>query len=102
MKWFWNQYLPDTARRKEPTASPLKASLEELKDLPPALVINGEFDVLRDEGLAYAARLASEGVPVTLLRAEGLPHAFGNLAGALPEAEDALRRAARALAERLA
>jgi acetyl esterase len=60
------------------------------------------LDVLRDEGLAYAARLESEGVPVTLLRAEGLPHAFGNLAGALPEAEDALRRAARALGAQMA
>jgi acetyl esterase len=49
MKWFWDNYLPDKEKRKEPTASPLQASIEQLKDLPPALVINGEFDVLRDE-----------------------------------------------------
>ncbi|HND68307.1 MAG TPA: alpha/beta hydrolase [Candidatus Obscuribacter sp.] len=76
MKWFWNQYLPDTARRKEPTASPLKASLEELKDLPPALVINGEFDVLRDEGEAYAHKLIEAGVEVTAVRFHGTIHDF--------------------------
>src|SRR5258705_14024689 len=49
-KWFWNHYAPDIAVREEQTASPLKASIEQLKDLPPALVITGECDPLRDEG----------------------------------------------------
>src|SRR5262249_47420865 len=58
MKWFWNAYLPDESRRKDPTVSPLQASLSELAGLPPALIITDENDVLRDEGEAYAAKLA--------------------------------------------
>jgi acetyl esterase/lipase len=50
MKWFWNQYLPDEAARIEPTASPLSGPLEQLKSLPPALIVTDENDVLRDEG----------------------------------------------------
>lgn len=76
MKWFWNQYLPDTDRRKEPTASPLQATIEQLKGLPPALVINGEFDVLRDEGEAYAHKLIAAGVRVTAVRFHGTIHDF--------------------------
>ena len=87
MKWFWNQYLPDTARRKEPTASPLKASLEELKNLPPALVINGEFDVLRDEAEEYAKRLEAAGVPVKLMRCNGMVHGFLSMLGLVKRAE---------------
>ncbi len=76
MKWFWNQYLPDVAARKQPTASPLQASLEQLKGLPPAVVINGEFDVLRDEGEAYAHKLIEAGVHVTAVRFHGTIHDF--------------------------
>jgi acetyl esterase len=50
MKWFWDNYTSNQTNRKEPTVSPLQASIEQLKGLPPALIINGEFDVLRDEG----------------------------------------------------
>lgn len=76
MKWFWNQYLPDVAARKQPTASPLQASLEQLKGLPPAVVINGEFDVLRDEGEAYAHKLIEASVHVTAVRFHGTIHDF--------------------------
>jgi acetyl esterase/lipase len=76
MKWFWDQYLPDVSARKQPTASPLQASIDQLKGLPPALVINGEFDVLRDEGEAYAHKLIEAGVPVTGVRFHGTIHDF--------------------------
>lgn len=76
MKWFWNNYTSNETNRKEPTISPLQASVEELGGLPPALVINGEFDVLRDEGEAYAHKLIEAGVPVTAVRYHGTIHDF--------------------------
>ncbi|MGD1877381.1 MAG: alpha/beta hydrolase [Kiloniellaceae bacterium] len=76
MKWFWDAYLPDVARRSEPTASPLRASLEQLAGLPPALVITDANDVLRDEGEAYAAKLDRAGVEVTQVRYLGTIHDF--------------------------
>ncbi|WP_414936217.1 alpha/beta hydrolase [Amycolatopsis sp. cmx-11-51] len=76
MKWFWDQYTTDPAQRAEITASPLRASLDELAGLPPALVITGEADVLRDEGEAYAAKLRQAGVPVTAVRYQGIVHDF--------------------------
>ena len=76
MRWFWNHYAPDEAARFDPLASPLRATLEELKNLPPALVITAECDVLRDEGEAYARRMAEAGVPVTAMRFGGVLHAF--------------------------
>jgi acetyl esterase len=76
MQWFWDQYTTDPAQRAEITASPLRASLDELAGLPPALVITGEADVLRDEGEAYAAKLRAAGVPVTAVRYQGIIHDF--------------------------
>lgn len=76
MKWFWNNYLPDVEARKQPTASPLLASVDQLKGLPPVIVINGEFDVLRDEGEAYAHKLIEAGVRVTAARYLGTIHDF--------------------------
>ena len=76
MAWFWEQYLPDESRRNEILASPLRATTEELAGLPPALVINGEADVLRDEGEAYATKLRAAGVPVTATRYGGIIHDF--------------------------
>jgi acetyl esterase len=76
MEWFWDQYLPDTSQRGEILASPLRATADQLSGLPPALVINGQADVLRDEGEAYAAKLRAAGVPVTAVRYGGIIHDF--------------------------
>ncbi|GII52658.1 esterase [Planotetraspora thailandica] len=76
MQWFWDQYTTDPAQRAEITASPLRATVEQLKGLPPALVITGEADVLRDEGEAYANKLRQAGVPVTAVRFQGIIHDF--------------------------
>ncbi|MCC5015761.1 MULTISPECIES: alpha/beta hydrolase [unclassified Legionella] len=76
MEWFWDNYLPNKEKRKEITACPLKASIDQLKGLPPALVINGECDVLRDEGEAYAHNLNAAGVSVTGIRHHGTIHDF--------------------------
>jgi acetyl esterase len=76
MKWYWDQYTTDPAQRAQITASPLRASKDELSGLPQALVIVGEADPLRDEGEAYAAKLRSAGVPVTAERYEGIIHDF--------------------------
>jgi acetyl esterase len=76
MQWFWDQYTTDPAQRAEITASPLRATADELAGLPPALIINGEADVLRDEGEAYAAQLRAAGVPVTSVRYNGTIHDF--------------------------
>jgi acetyl esterase len=79
MRWFWDAYLPDERRRAEVTASPLQASLEQLRGLPPALIVNGEHDVLRAEGEAYARKLAQAGVPVTHVRYSSTIHDFALL-----------------------
>ena len=76
MKWFWDNYTSNQTNRKEPTVSPLQASIEQLKGLPPALVINGENDVLCDEGEAYARKLLEAGVRVTAVRYHGTIHDF--------------------------
>jgi acetyl esterase len=62
MKWFWNNYTSNQTNLKDPMVSPLQASVEQLKGLPTALIINGENDVLRDEGEAYALKLLEVGV----------------------------------------
>lgn len=76
MQWFWDQYSSDPDQRAEITASPLRATTEQLAGLPPALVITGEADVLRDEGEAYASKLREAGVPVTAVRYQGIVHDF--------------------------
>ncbi|MFE7837006.1 alpha/beta hydrolase [Streptomyces sp. NPDC057474] len=76
MAWFWDCYTTDLAQRAEITASPLRASLEELQGLPPALVIVDDSDVLRDEGEAYARRLTQADVPTMSVRVNGALHDF--------------------------
>ncbi|MFI6407436.1 alpha/beta hydrolase [Streptomyces sp. NPDC050548] len=76
MQWFWDQYTTDETERAQITASPLRATTEQLTGLPPALVITGEADVLRDEGEAYANKLREAQVPVTAVRFQGIIHDF--------------------------
>jgi acetyl esterase len=76
MEWFWDQYTQDAAERELLTVSPLRASLDDLSGLPPALVINGEAEVLRDEGEAYARKLREAGVDVEASRHGGVIHDF--------------------------
>jgi acetyl esterase/lipase len=76
MAWFWDAYLPDHSRRSEITASPLRATLEDLTGLPPALVIVDQNDVLRDEGEAYAAKLTQAGVKTASVRYNFVTHDF--------------------------
>jgi len=102
MQWFWDAYLPDPTARKQPTATPLNASLDELAGLPEALVVVDENDVLRDEGEAYARRLSDAGVRVTSIRYNGTIHDFVMLnaladtpatRGAIAQAVSALKTA---------
>ena len=81
MKWMYDMYIPEPEKRKDIYASPLQATIEQLKGLPPALVITGESDVLRDEGEAYGRKLDEAGVTVTTVRYNGMIHDFGLLNG---------------------
>ncbi|GAA2011184.1 alpha/beta hydrolase [Microbacterium ulmi] len=76
MAWFWDSYLPDPEARKGVTASPLRASVEELAGLPETFLVVDENDVLRDEGEAYGRRLIQAGVPTTLVRYDATIHDF--------------------------
>jgi acetyl esterase len=76
MEWFWDAYIADPAQRSEITASPNRATVEQLKGLPPTLLLVDEADVLRDEGESYAAKLRLAGVPVTTVRYDGTCHDF--------------------------
>jgi len=91
MKWFWNLYLENASQGREAYASPMMA--QSLQGLPPAIVITAENDPLRDEGEAYAKRLADEGVSVDFKRFDGVTHEFFGLAGAVSKAKEALKLA---------
>lgn len=99
MQWFWNSYTTDPRQRDDIHASPLRASLEQLKGLPPALVQTAEMDVLRDEGEAYARKLDAAGVPVTAVRYNGMIHDYGllNVLSTVPSVRSAMDQAAQAL-----
>ncbi|MGY2903749.1 acetyl esterase/lipase [Bradyrhizobium sp. URHC0002] len=86
MKYGWDLYAPDAAARSNPYVSPLRASTEKLKGLPPALVITAENDPLRDEGEAYARKLKDAGVQVNAVRYNGTIHDFVLLSTSSPQA----------------
>ena len=99
MKWFWDNYVSNQTNIKEPTVSPLRASIDRLRGLPPTLIINGEFDVLRDEGEAYAHKLMGAGVQVTAVRYHGTIHDFVmlNALSDTPAARGAIDQASNSL-----
>jgi acetyl esterase len=98
MRWYWEQYLAG-ADGSDPQASPLRAA--DFSGLPPAIVVVAECDPLHDEGRAYAERLEAAGVPVSLLRYEGVTHNFVRLTGVVDAASRALSEIAAELADRL-
>lgn len=99
MKWMYDMYIAEPARRKEIYASPLQSTVEQLKGLPPALIQVAANDVLRDEGEAYGRKLDEAGVPVTVVRYNGTIHDFGLLNGLadLPATKSAFYQAAAEL-----
>jgi acetyl esterase len=99
MRWFWARFLQDETRADEPDCSPLRAP--DLAGLPPALVLTGEYDPLRDEGEAFARRLSEAGVPVRLRRYEGLIHGFIRMPAVIDRANDAIDEVAGAVASAL-
>jgi len=103
MEFGWNIYAPDAKTRKNPYAAPLQASVEQLRGLPPALVVTAENDPLRDEGEAYACKLKEAGVSVAATRYNGTIHDFVllNALRHVPSTEDALEQITDTLKERL-
>jgi acetyl esterase/lipase len=95
MTWFWDNYTTDPKQRAEIYASPLRATTDQLKGLPPALVQTAGLDVLRDEGEAYARKLDAAGVPVTTVRYNGMVHDYGllNPLSNIAEVKAAMRQA---------
>jgi acetyl esterase len=99
MMWFWDHYLNHKDEAFDYRAAPLLAP--SLRGLPRAFVVTAEYDVLRDEGLAYAKRLEAAGVDVTRVHAEGMNHGFAcsmNEFPFLPQAKDVLRKVAEWIA----
>jgi len=92
LKWCWDNYIPNQYDRKEIYASPLLATTEQLRGLPPALVLTAENDVIRDEGEAYARKMDEAGVKVTATRYNGMIHDWGllNPLSNLPETRSAI------------
>lgn len=104
MKWMYDMYIEDPEKRTNILASPLRATLEELKGLPPTLIQTAENDVLRDEGEAFGRKLDEAGVPVTCIRYNGMIHDFGLLNGLaeLPAVRSLFEHAAAELKKYLA
>ena len=76
MEYFWDAYLPDKNYKDDMYVSPLRACIEDLVSMPPALIITAENDVLRDEGEAYARKLDAASVHVSCVRINMTIHDF--------------------------
>ncbi|MEH1973171.1 MAG: alpha/beta hydrolase [Nostoc sp.] len=103
MKWMYDMYIADPEKRKDIYASPLQATVEQLKGLPPALIVVAESDILHDEGTAYGRKLNEAGVEVTTVQYNGMIHDFGLLNGLaeLPETRSLFVQAAAQLKKHL-
>jgi acetyl esterase len=103
MKYGWDLYAPAAKTRDNPYVSPLRASLDQLKGLPPALVITAENDPLRDEGEAYARKLKQAGVSVNAVRYNGTIHDFVALKAlrTVPSTEAAIKQASEGIREQI-
>ena len=99
MRWFWNHYLARPEDGANPYASPLRAA--SFAGLPPAHVVTAEFDPLRDEGEALAARLARDGVATTHARYDGMIHGFFSMGAMIDAARRAVAEAGAAVKQRL-
>jgi acetyl esterase len=97
MAWFWDQYVPDDAARRNPYASPLRAP--SLHGLPPAYVVTAEHDPLRDEGFGYVERLSAARVQVQHRHYGGQIHGFVTLVNVMEDAGRALGEAGAAIRE---
>jgi acetyl esterase len=96
MAWSWEQYAPDQDTNHDPLVSPIRAV--SLAGLPPAVVVTAGFDILRDEGIAYAQRLRTDGVPVRHHHYPGTIHGFLWMLGAVDESRLMLSDVAGSLA----
>jgi len=97
MAWFVAHYMSSDADRAHISASPMLASDEQLKKMPPAIVITAQFDPLRDEGEAYGKRLVENGVSTTITRYNGAFHGFFNMITILDDAQSAHAQASTLL-----
>ena len=97
MAWFVDHYMGSEGDRGSIAASPMRASDEQLKRMPPAIVITAQFDPLRDEGEAYGKRLVESGVSATITRYNGAFHGFFNMITILDDAQSAHAQASTLL-----
>ena len=97
MSWFVAHYMSSDADRANIKASPMLASDEQLKKMPPAIVITAQYDPLRDEGEAYGKRLVENGVSTTITRYNGAFHGFFNMITILDDAQSAHAQASTLL-----
>lgn len=100
MRWYWRQYLAGGGKGDDWRVSPLRQ--QRLEDLPATTIVTAEYDVLRDEAEAYAARLINAGVPTAVRRWPGQIHGFLLQEGLIDDADAALAAAAEALRAALA
>ena len=97
MAWFYGHYLGTASSADDPEVSPLLEDDARLASAPSAIVVTAEYDPLRDEGAAYAARLAQAGVATTHVRFDGQVHGFFSMFGLLDDARSAQALVAEAV-----